>query len=139
MESGYAQPWFYGMSQAFSISRNHPYTTQELPHLTAEDRCALVRLIERLVEAYQPNRIYLFGSKARGDSGPDSDFDLMVVVPDDAPPARKRSRLAYEVLRGTGTAADVLIWTRSAFESRLHLVASLPATVIREGKLLHAA
>jgi hypothetical protein len=32
---------------------------QELPHLTAEDRCALVRLIERLVEAYQPNRIYL--------------------------------------------------------------------------------
>jgi SAM-dependent methyltransferase len=27
MESGYAQPWFYGMSQAFSISRNHPYTT----------------------------------------------------------------------------------------------------------------
>jgi hypothetical protein len=30
MESGYAQPWFYGMSQAFSISRNHPYTTQNL-------------------------------------------------------------------------------------------------------------
>ena len=27
MESGYAQPWFYGMSHAFSISRNHPYTT----------------------------------------------------------------------------------------------------------------
>ena len=112
---------------------------QELAHLTAEDRCALVRIIERLVEAYQPDRIYLFGSKARGDYGPDSDFDLMVVVPDDAPPARKRSRLAYDVLRGTGTAADVLVWTRSAFESRLHLVASLPATVIREGKLLHAA
>jgi len=30
MESGYAQPWFYGMSQAFSISRNHPYTTRDL-------------------------------------------------------------------------------------------------------------
>jgi hypothetical protein len=27
MESGDAQPWFYGMSQEFSISRNHPYTT----------------------------------------------------------------------------------------------------------------
>jgi uncharacterized protein len=91
------------------------------------------------VEAYQPNRIYLFGSKAWSEYGPDSDFDLMVIVPDDASPARKRSRLAYDVLRGTGTAADVLVWTRSAFESRLHLVASLPATVIREGKLLHAA
>ena len=112
---------------------------RELPHLTAEDRCALVRIIKRLVEAYQPDRIYLFGSKARGDYDPDSDFDLMVVVPDDAPPTRKRSRLAYNVLRGTGTAADILVWTRSAFESRLHLVASLPATVIREGRLLHAA
>jgi predicted nucleotidyltransferase len=110
-----------------------------LPHLTEKDLSALTPIVERLIEAYQPNRIYLFGSKARGDSGPDSDFDLMVVVPDDAPPARKRSRLAYDVLRGTGTAADVLVWTRSAFESRLHLVASLPATVIREGKLLHAA
>lgn len=110
-----------------------------LSHLTEKDLSALMPIVERLIEAYQPERLYLFGSKARGDYGPDSDFDLMVVVPDDAPPARKRSRLAYEVLRGTGTAADVLVWTRSAFESRLHLVASLPATVIREGKLLHAA
>jgi predicted nucleotidyltransferase len=110
-----------------------------LPHLTDEDRRALRPIVERLIAAYQPERIYLFGSKARGDYGPDSDFDLMVVVPDDASPVRKRSRLAYEVLRGTGTAADVLVWTRSAFESRLHLVASLPATVLREGKLLHAA
>ena len=110
-----------------------------LPRLTDEDWRALRPIVERLMAAYQPERIYLFGSKARGDYGPDSDFDLMVVVPDDAPPARKRSRLAYEVLRGTGTAADVLVWTRSAFESRLHLVASLPATVIREGKLLYAA
>ena len=58
---------------------------RELSHLTAEDRCALVRIIERLVEAYQPDRIYLFGSKARGDAGPDSDFDLLGVVPDTAP------------------------------------------------------
>ena len=110
-----------------------------LPHLTEEDLRALMPIVERLIKAYQPERIYLFGSKARGDYGPESDFDLMVVVSDDALPARKRSRLAYEVLRGTGTAADVLVWTRSAFESRLHLVASLPATVIREGRLLHAA
>ena len=65
-----------------------------LPHLTDEDVRALMPIVERLIEAYQPERIYLFGSKARGDYGPDSDFDLMVVVPDDAPPARKRSRLA---------------------------------------------
>ena len=46
----------------------------------------LAEIVRRLVEAYQPERIYLFGSKARGDAGADSDYDLMVVVPDDAPP-----------------------------------------------------
>jgi predicted nucleotidyltransferase len=86
-----------------------------------------------------PERIYLFGSVARGDSGPDSDYDLLVIVPDDAPEERRRSRLAYQVLHGTGIAADVVVCTRRYFEDRLHLRASLPATVLREGKLLHAA
>jgi predicted nucleotidyltransferase len=99
----------------------------------------LDEIIRRLVEAFQPERIYLFGSKARGEMGPDSDYDLMVIVPDDAPPERKQSRLAYKVLRGTRTAADVLVWTRQAFNSRLHLPASLPATITRQGKLLYAA
>lgn len=99
----------------------------------------LGEIVRRLVEAYKPDFIYLFGSRARGDSGPDSDYDLMVVVPDDAPPARRRSRLAYQVLRGTGRAADVLVWTRATFDSRLHLRTSLPATIVSEGRLLHAA
>lgn len=98
----------------------------------------LAEIVRRLVAAFRPERIYLFGSKARGEPGPDSDYDVMVVVPDDAPPERRRSRLAYQVLRGTGTAADVLVWTSRSFESRLHLVCSLPATVQREGKLLYA-
>ncbi len=99
----------------------------------------LAEIVRRLAQAYEPDRIYLFGSKARGDAGLDSDYDLLLVVPDNAPLAHRRSRLVYEVLRGTGTAADVLVRTRSYFESRLHLKASLPATIIREGRLLHAA
>lgn len=99
----------------------------------------LAEIVRLVLKAYQPERIYLFGSRARGDTGPDSDYDLLLVVPDDAPPERRRSRLAYQVLWGTRTAADILVWTRSAFDSRLHLAASLPATVVREGKLLHAA
>jgi predicted nucleotidyltransferase len=99
----------------------------------------LAEIVRRLVEAYKPDRIYLFGSRARGDVTPDSDYDLLVVVPETAPPERRRSRLAYEAWWGTGTAADVLVWTRQRFESRLHLQASLPATVVREGTLLHAA
>jgi predicted nucleotidyltransferase len=103
------------------------------------DDPVLAEVVRRLVEAYRPERLYLFGSVARGDAGADSDYDLMVVVPDDAPPERRRSRLAYEALRGTGTAADVLVCTRSYFEDRRSLKASLPGTILREGRLLHAA
>jgi len=99
----------------------------------------LAEIVRRLVEAYQPERIYLFGSQARGEAGPDSDYDLLVVVPDDAAPTRCSSDLAYHALRGTGIAADVLVWTRSRFERRQHVVTSLPATVLREGRLIHAA
>jgi len=102
------------------------------------DDHVLAELVRRLKEAFQPERIYLFGSKARGDTGPDSDYDLLIVVPDEASPELKRSRLAYQVLRGTRTAADVLVLTKDAFDSRLHLPASLPAIVAREGKLLYA-
>jgi len=100
---------------------------------------SLAEIVRRLIEAYCPERIYLFGSRSRNDPGADSDYDLMVVVPDSVPPERKRSRLAYEVLRGTGMAADVLVWTREAFNCRLHLRASLPYTIVSEGKLLYAA
>lgn len=99
----------------------------------------LVDIVRRLVAVYQPDRVYLFGSRARGDAGPGSDYDLLLVVPDEASAERSRGRLAYECLWETGVAADVLVWKRSAFESRIHLRASLPATVLREGRLLHAA
>ncbi len=110
----------------------------EYGRILAEDQ-KLAEVVRRLVEAYRPERIYLFGSKAREESGPDSDYDLLLLVPDDAPAKRRQSRLAYEVLRGTGTAADVLVCTKGWFSARLHLKASLPSTIVREGKLIHAA
>ena len=119
---------------------NKPYLEgkQSGSELLLQD-AVLAEVVRRLVEAYNPERIYLFGSKARGDEGPDSDYDLLLVVSDDAPPERRRSRLAYETLRGTGAAVDVLVCTHSYFEPRCSLKASLPGTVLREGRLLHGA
>ena len=37
----------------------------------------LAEIVRRLVDAYDPLRVYLFGSRARGDFGPDSDYDIM--------------------------------------------------------------
>ena len=105
-----------------------------------EDKRELKEIVCRLIQAYEPEAVYLFGSQARGDAGPDSDYDLLLVVPDDAPRERRRSRLAYETLWAAHArgAVDALVCTRSYFEARRHLKASLPGTVLREGRLLHA-
>ena len=87
----------------------------------------------------RPCRIYLFGSRARGDVGSDSDYDLLLLVEHPAEPTYRLSQRAYRALRGVPAAVDVLVWDRAAFESRLHLPASFPATVAREGRVLHAA
>ena len=48
------------------------------------------------------------------------------------------AKLGYRTLSGLGIAKDILVWTRSEFDKRLHLKASLPSTVVEEGKLLYA-
>lgn len=98
----------------------------------------LAAIMRRLVETYQPDRIYLFGSRARGNAGADSDYDLLVVVPDDVPPGLRRSARACEALWGLPMSGDILVWNRTAFAERLHLRASLPSVVEREGRLLYS-
>jgi predicted nucleotidyltransferase len=106
-----------------------------------ERDAVLEDIVRLLIEAYRPERIYLFGSKARGGAGPDSDYDLLLVVPDDAPPERRDSKLAYQVLWNLPVPAsvDAVVCRSSWFHTRTHLKASLPGTVLREGRLLHAA
>jgi hypothetical protein len=98
----------------------------------------LAGAVRRLVAAYRPEGIYLFGSAAWGD-GPDSDYDLLVVVRDDAPPDQRDGGLAYRALWGVGTAVDAVVCTSGWFHARTHLKASLPGTVLRKGRLMHVA
>ena len=99
---------------------------------------AIEEITHRLVEYYHPERIYLFGSAARGDGGADSDLDFCVVIPDDAPDELARGGGIYSVLRGMGYPKDVVPWRRGDFDARAaHVRASLPATIVREGKLLY--
>jgi predicted nucleotidyltransferase len=99
----------------------------------------LEEIVDRLVRALHPERVYLFGSRARGDSEPASDFDILVVVANSELPGFKRDRLALRALRGVGAAVDVIVLTRREFDRKRDVVCSLPATVRREGKLLYAA
>lgn len=104
-----------------------------------EKDAKLAKIVERLVHAFSPSRVYLFGSKARGDSGPDSDYDLLVVVPRRDRPGFRLAQEAHSLLWDLDVAADILVWSREDFDRRAHLRASLPGTVLREGKLLYAA
>lgn len=99
----------------------------------------LAAFVQRLVDALHPEQIYLFGSRARGEGGPDSDYDLMVVVTSSAQPVHVRSRAVRPLLWDIPAPVDVLVWTREEFDRRLSVVASLPATILREGKLVYGS
>lgn len=95
--------------------------------------------VRRLVEFYNPDRIYLFGSAARGAAENQSDLDFLVVVPDDCPLEVRCSGEIYRRLWDVPLAVDVVPWSRTDFEGRQYVKSSLPAAVIREGKLVHDA
>lgn len=76
------------------------------------DQLVLDELVKRTVEAARPLRIILFGSAARGEMGPDSDLDMLVVVRDGVH-RRKTAQAICMSLRGLGFAKDVVVATES--------------------------
>lgn len=99
----------------------------------------LAEMVRRLVEGLKPEAIYLFGSVARGERGPDSDYDLLVVVPSSDLPRYKRDQQAFRLLCGVGVPKDVIVLTRAEFDQKVPVICSLPATVVREGRMVYAA
>ena len=99
----------------------------------------LGQIMQRLVNAYQPETVYLFGSRGRDEGGPDSDYDLLVVVPSSPDPPYRRAQQAQELLWGLWDAADVLVLTRDEFDRLKTEASSIPATVLTEGRVLYAA
>ena len=71
------------------------------------DEPVLQEMVRRLVEAIDPDRIILFGSRARGDARPDSDVDLLIIKDSDEPP-HKRSIPAYRALGRIPAPTDIL-------------------------------
>lgn len=111
----------------------------QAPQSPPVDDPILAEIVRRLVQAFDPEQIYLFGSHAQGEEGPDSDYDLMVVVAQTTEPGYRLAQQAHSLLWELAVAADILVWTREQFDSRRHVVASLPATILRQGRLLNAA
>jgi uncharacterized protein len=103
------------------------------------DDSMLERMIARLVAALGPERIYLFGSRARGDQTAGSDWDLLVVVSSSSLPRHARERVAFRALCGVGAAKDVVVFTHDEFERQRAAVSTLPRKAEEEGRLVYTA
>jgi len=101
------------------------------------DQNELTEITARLVREFSPEKVVLFGSRARGTQTPASDFDLFVVVPESQERPAQRARRAYRCLRGIRTPTDIIVRTRSEFERFQPVPASLEARVAREGVVLY--
>ncbi len=94
-------------------------------------------MAESIVREFNPERIILFGSYARGTPGPDSDVDLLVVLPFEG----KTWRMASEI-RGRirpHFPLDLLVRTPEAVRQRIEMGDTFLRDVLRHGKVLYEA
>ncbi len=88
-------------------------------------------LLDPVVAYFHPRRVILFGSRARGEAGPDSDIDLLVVVDDDAPADKVTMQAGIEARRGYTLPADVIPVRDQTFRR----TAGIPGTLSRAALL----
>lgn len=95
------------------------------------------RMVERIVERFHPERVILFGSHARGQARPDSDVDLLVVMPIQG--SKREAQLdVRKALRDIPMPKDVVVTTPEEFEWRQRVVGTIERPAAREGKVLYA-
>jgi predicted nucleotidyltransferase len=90
-------------------------------------------LLARIEAQYHPEQVWLFGSRARGDAGPESDWDLFVVVPDDTREEQLDLLFVWRMKRGSGVLADVIACRASEFREACDTVNTLSYAVATEG------
>jgi predicted nucleotidyltransferase len=95
-------------------------------------------LVRRIVEVAHPRQIILFGSAARGEMGPDSDLDVLVVVPDGTP-RRQMAQTIYRHLIGLDAAVDVIVATESDLQQYGGNFSLVYYPALREGRAIYAA
>lgn len=105
-----------------------------MSHIT--NSSLLSEIVRRVRAVAQPERIILFGSRARGDEHSDSDLDLFIIMESNVP-RHKRAVPFYRALAGLGIAKDIVVYTPSEVEDWKTATCSLVATVLKEGKVLY--
>jgi len=96
----------------------------------------LVMVKKRLVDAFAPDKIILFGSQARGTADEHSDVDILVVCPITG--SRRALMVAMDrALRGLGLARDIMVLTPQEFERDRHIPGTIARPAWQQGKVLY--
>lgn len=95
-------------------------------------------LLDPVVEYFQPQRVILFGSRARGDATHDSDIDLLVIVDDDTPPAKLGWKAGHAAHRSRH-AADVFPMRAETFERDRAIANTLAAEADADGIVIYGS
>lgn len=102
------------------------------------DEATIREVTSRLVDEYNPEAIYLFGSYAWGSPNEDSDLDLLIVID-----KYKKDRLltmsdGYETLYDLGICKDILVYDKEQFSRCSKDKTSLCNEIAQKGKMLYA-
>ena len=95
-------------------------------------------LVRRIVEEVNPLRIIVFGSASRGEGGPNSDIDVLVVMPEGAH-RRRTAQLLYQNIGGLGVPFDILVATPGDLQKHKDNIGLIYRTILQEGKEVYAA
>ncbi len=93
-------------------------------------------MADRLVRQFGPLRIILFGSRARGEAGPHSDVDLLVVLPHVAD-KRQAAIAMRQALADLPVCKDIIVTTPEEIARRGQLVGTVLRWALREGKVVY--
>lgn len=96
----------------------------------------LAEMIRRILAAGEPQKIVLFGSRARGDARPDSDYDLLLVESSELP-RHKRAARYRRALTGLAGAKDILVWTPEEVAQWRDVPNAFITAAVQEGVVLY--
>jgi uncharacterized protein len=93
-------------------------------------------IIVRIVETAHPEKIILFGSRARGDARPNSDFDVLVIK-ESSEPRYRRSVPLYVALADLPAEVEIMVYTPEEIEEWSQVPQAFVTTAVREGRTIY--